>query len=164
MTPIIGAVKKTFQDENMSMSVYLDTCCIQRPFDDKRQLRISVESEIVLSILSLIEAGDVSIIASDILIFEVDLIANEVRKRAALDILEKSACFIEFNTAIEQRAQTFIHYGIKPIDALHLASAEEGGADFFCTCDDRFLNKAKGIDGLNTCVTSLIELFGELGK
>ncbi|MCI5164443.1 MAG: hypothetical protein D3917_21010 [Candidatus Electrothrix sp. AX5] len=38
--------------------------------------------------------------------------------------------------------------GFASIDALHLASAEVVKADFFCTCDDKFLKKAKGIDDL----------------
>ena len=33
--------------------------------------------------------------------------------------------------------------GIKPLDALYLASAEAVEADYFCTCDDHFLKRAK---------------------
>ncbi|RMD73126.1 MAG: PIN domain-containing protein [Chloroflexi bacterium] len=35
------------------------------------------------------------------------------------------------------RAQQFLAYGLKPLDALHVALAEAGKADYFCTCDDR---------------------------
>jgi predicted nucleic acid-binding protein len=34
-----------------------------------------------------------------------------------------------------------VDYGIKPLDALHLASAESGKADYFCTCDDKIIKK-----------------------
>jgi len=30
------------------MRPYLDNCCLQRPLDDKTQLRIAVEREIIL--------------------------------------------------------------------------------------------------------------------
>jgi predicted nucleic acid-binding protein len=45
-----------------------------------------------------------------------------------------------------------------------LASAEEGLADFFCTCDDRFLKKAKASKGIKTKVVSPVELIAEVEK
>ena len=41
------------------MLVYLDMCSIQRPLDDKTQLRILVECEAVLGIIALCESGNV---------------------------------------------------------------------------------------------------------
>jgi len=52
--------------------------------------------------------------------------------------------------------------GIKPLDALHLSSAVVSGANYFCTCDDSFLKKAKTIVDLNVKVVSPIELVQEL--
>lgn len=46
-------------------------------------------------------------------------------------------------------------------DALHLASAEAAEADFFCTCDDRFLKRAKEV-GPSTKVVSPLELIAEI--
>jgi predicted nucleic acid-binding protein len=60
------------------------------------------------------------------------------------------------------QAKSFIKIGIKPLDALHLASAEKGKADYFCTCDDKFLKKAKRIPGLAVKVMSPIELIEEI--
>ena len=37
------------------MKIYLDTFSLQRPLDDRRQLRISLEAEAILSIIKLIE-------------------------------------------------------------------------------------------------------------
>jgi len=34
------------------MKIYLDACCLNRPFDDQSQARIRVESEIIIFILS----------------------------------------------------------------------------------------------------------------
>jgi len=37
---------------NSLMRIYLDVCCLNRPFDDQTQERIHLESEAVLIILS----------------------------------------------------------------------------------------------------------------
>ena len=39
-----------------SMKIYLDTCSLQRPLDNKTQLRIKLESEAVLGLPALCEA------------------------------------------------------------------------------------------------------------
>jgi len=63
---------------------------------------------------------------------------------------------------IEKRAEEFVRLGIKPIDALHLSSAEKIKADYFCTCDDRFFKKAKKLSGIRTNVVSIFELLKEI--
>ena len=56
----------------------------------------------------------------------------------------------------------YLEEGIKPVDALHLASAVEAKADYFCTCDDRFLKRAKAVDTGQTKVVSPLELITEV--
>jgi len=48
------------------------------------------------------------------------------------------------------------------LDALHLASAEIGHADYFCTCDDKLLKKAVSMQDLKTRFVSPIELIKEI--
>ena len=55
-----------------------------------------------------------------------------------------SAC-VRLSAAIEERAHVFHKGGLRPLDALHLACAVEAAADYFCTCDDRLLKRAKAI-------------------
>jgi len=62
---------------------------------------------------------------------------------------------------MEERADYFVKKGIKPLDALHLASASISKIDYFCTCDDRFLKKARTIIELTTKVVSPTELVEE---
>lgn len=45
---------------------------------------------------------------------------------------------------IEQRAAALEALGLKPLDALHAASAEATGADYFLTCDDRLPRRYAG--------------------
>ncbi|MBI9037795.1 MAG: PIN domain-containing protein [Bacteroidales bacterium] len=146
------------------MKIYLDNCCIQRPLDDKNQFRIAIESEIVLNILSLIESEKIRLISSDMLVFEANKNTNIFRREFTLDILGKANDFVNLSKNIEIRAKDFILEGIKPIDALHLASAEEIKADYFCTCDDKFLKKAKKIKNLEIRVNSLFEIIKEIEK
>jgi len=146
------------------MKIYLDNCSIQRPLDDKNQLRIAVESEIILSVLSLVESGKIELISSEILFLEASKITNIFRREFTLKVLNKSDEFVTLNDRIEKRAQDFIKAGIKPLDALHLSSAEETKVDYFCTCDDRFLKKAKKIKELRIKTVSIIELIEGIEK
>lgn len=52
------------------MKIYLDMCSIQRPLDTKPQPRIAVEAEAILGIPALCEAGQVELMSSDMLLFE----------------------------------------------------------------------------------------------
>ncbi|XCN73706.1 MAG: PIN domain-containing protein [Candidatus Electrothrix aestuarii] len=146
------------------MKIYLDNCCIQQPLDDRTQLRIAVEGEIILNILSLIEAGQIRLLSSEISLYEAEKISNTFRREFTLKVLSERSGFTLLNDAIEERSRLFTGFGIKPIDALHLASAEMLKADFFCTCDDRFLKKAKKIDDLGVRAVSILELLQEMEK
>jgi predicted nucleic acid-binding protein len=63
---------------------------------------------------------------------------------------------------IAMRARVFVQHGIKATDALHLAAAKAAGANYFCTCDDRFLRRALTIGDLQTGVVSPLELIGKI--
>lgn len=71
---------------------------------------------------------------------------------------------IMVNDEIEGNAKYIIEESIKPLDALHLASASYESADYFCTSDKNLLKKAKQIGGLNTKIVSPIELIEEFEK
>ena len=84
------------------------------------------------------------------------------RKEYAFEFLEKSSNHIVISTDIENRANELEREGIKALDALHLASAEKGNADYFCTCDDKLLKKIQKITDLKIKVGSPIELIEEI--
>lgn len=144
------------------MKIYLDCCCLQRPFDDKSQPRVSVEAEAILVVLALCESGYLKLISSDALLLEITQIPDQVRKEDALKILNLAKKTVELTSEIETLARKFGAYGIKTLDALHLAFASFSKTDYFCTCDDTFLRKAKHLSKLNTKVVSPTELVMEL--
>ena len=70
--------------------IYLDTCSIQRPLDNKVQPRIFMEAEAILTVLSLVEAGELELLSSDVLKFEISCIAN-INRRTEAEILLRLA-------------------------------------------------------------------------
>lgn len=126
-------------------SVYMDMCSLQRPLNDKIQLRVQLEAEAVQGIIELIEHGRIEMISSDALIYEAMRIPHPIRKDTVLKILELAPRCIQNNPEVEERAAALMTLGFKLLDALHVASAIATNADYFCTCDDRLLNKAKSI-------------------
>lgn len=115
-----------------------------------------------MSILTVCESHLIELVSSEALIFETQRIPNVSRKQYITDILKKTKIFIKVNEKIECRAREFIDLGIKPLDALHLASAENAQVDCLCTCDDRFYKKAKSIRNLKIKIFSPIELIKEI--
>jgi predicted nucleic acid-binding protein len=144
------------------MKIYFDMCSLQRPLDDKSQLRVLLEAQAVLGVLAFCESGEADLVASDALVFESDANPDAVRRDFANQVIAKSAHFIQSTPQIKAKAQSFIDSGIKPLDALHLASAIAAKADFLCTCDDRFLKKARSLDTQPTKIVSPLELVSEV--
>lgn len=59
-----------------SVRIYMDVCCLNRPFDDQSQDRIYLEAEAILTILSHCQKGEWRLIASDMIDYELSKIAN----------------------------------------------------------------------------------------
>jgi predicted nucleic acid-binding protein len=132
--------------------------------DSKTQIRIILEAEAVLGILRLCELGQVEIVSSEVLLFEVGRNPNMTRRQFALEALSGARASVALNAQIEKRARELHRAGIKPLDALHLASAEEAAADYLCTCDDRFLKQAQAVGRVKVKVVSPIEAIEEIEK
>ena len=146
------------------MRIYLDTCSLQRPLDSKKQIRTILEAEAVLGILTLCESGEIGLVSSEVLVFEIDRNPDVTRREYGLAVLSKASTFVLLSEQVEKRARELGAAGIKPLDALHLASAEEAQADYLCTCDDKFLKRAQAFPGLKTMVVSPAELIEELER
>lgn len=138
-------------------------CSIQRPLDTKSQVRIAVEAEAVLGALALCELGQLDLVSSDALFFEAEQNPHPARKRYAFEVLSRARLHVHTDEQIEVRARSLHSKGIKTLDALHLASAEAAKTDFFCTCDDRFMKRAREVVIPPTEVVSPLELITEVG-
>ncbi|MBM3125584.1 MAG: type II toxin-antitoxin system VapC family toxin [Chloroflexi bacterium] len=122
--------------------VYLDTSCLNRPFDDQSQERIRLESEAVLAILSRFEKGEWDWLGSDVLIDEIEQ-TPDVQRLTRTRLL---ASFVTHSIAIGpaeiERAKELHKKGFEPFDALHITCAEHTRADVFLSTDDRLLKLA----------------------
>lgn len=146
------------------MRIYLDMCSIQRPLDDRSQIRVNVEAETVLGILALCEAGAVELVSSAALRFENARNPYPFRRTFAEEALLAAKHWVDASVAVEERARQYREAGIKPLDALHLASAVEAEADYFCTCDDKLLRRARLVDTGSTRPVTPLELIEEVGE
>jgi len=69
--------------------------------------------------------------------------------------------FQALNTKMLKRAQELETDGIKGIDALHLACAEELKVDYFITCDDKIIKKYCGKIEIRTPVEFITNILKE---
>lgn len=146
------------------MTIYLDACSMQRPLDDRGQLRIRLEAEAILSVLDLVEASAITLITSDAAQFETDRNPYPTRQQFAREVMAEASAHIALSEVIERQARMFNQNGIHPLDALHLASAIDAGVDYFCTCDDAFLTKAKRQETGATTIVDPIELAEQIDQ
>jgi predicted nucleic acid-binding protein len=122
--------------------VYLDACCLNRPFDDQRQARIRLESEAVVLILERIESGTDVLITSEVLEYEIRQIPDPERRRRVQMLIAQAKETVNFGEDEERRARQIEGMGFGTYDAAHIASAEVSNADVFLTTDDRLSRRS----------------------
>lgn len=144
------------------MRIYLDTCTLHRPLDDRSQLRIAVEADAVLTLLTLCERGTLTLVVSAVNAFETARNPRPQRVLFVQAIMARAAEYAPLTDAIEARAQALERAGVKAIDALHWATAEAAAVDRFCTCDDRFYRKMKTMPGVTVKAVTPLELLQEV--
>jgi predicted nucleic acid-binding protein len=128
---------------SLPMTIYLDVCCLNRPFDDQSQNRVRLEAEAVLSILELAEAGKLALTSSDVIDDELSQMPDAERREKVSLLLGLTSKHISLTATIERRATDLEKWNFSPLDALHLASAEAARADFFLTTDDYLIRRAR---------------------
>ena len=129
----------------MDWKIYLDNCCLSRPFDDQTQDRIRLETEAILLILSHLYTREWQWITSEVSMFEADQNLDLRQRFRVKFLLTYAHQTVPVDVAEASRGKYFESLGFKPFDALHLACAESGSADFFLTTDDRMLKKARSL-------------------
>jgi predicted nucleic acid-binding protein len=124
------------------MKIYLDVCCLNRPFDDQTQDRIRLETEAVILVLEHVEEGDWELVGSDVMRFEIGQIKDSTRRRRVETLFYTVKRNIRLDESIVSRARELERLGISGFDSLHLACAEKAGADILLTTDDRLIRLA----------------------
>ena len=135
------------------MKIYLDVCCLNRPFDDQKQQRVRLESEAILLIMTRFESNQWQWFSSEVVLDEILQTGNEDRKKRLLNLNEKAAKSLIVTDKDFERGQNLAALGFGDMDALHLACAESGDVDVFLTTDDKLIRTAKKLAGqLNVLV------------
>ena len=124
------------------MRLYLDACCLNRPFDDQSQLRVRLETEAIRAVVQLCQEGDHVWLSSDLLQAELEQTPNLERQQLALDLLSCASERVAATEGDYERAAQFAANGVSGFDAVHLAIAERMQCDFFLTTDDRLLRRS----------------------
>ena len=125
------------------MKIYLDVCCLNRPFDDQTQDRIHLESEAILTILKYIEKKQWTMINSETILYEINKIPDPERRIKVQLTLSDAHDYIQISEPILERAKQIQQFGVRSYDALHIACAEAAEADVFLTTDDKLLNRMR---------------------
>ena len=118
------------------MKIYLDACCLNRPFDDQRQPRVHLESEAILLILQKLHQREWEWIGSEVLFYELTQTNDVERKERLLLLARQAHKVIETTEKILAQAEKLESSGFDGYDAIHLASAEQSKVDIFLTTDD----------------------------
>jgi predicted nucleic acid-binding protein len=124
------------------VKLYLDVCCLKRPFDDQTQPRIRLETEAALGLLAegSLRFTLVRSVAHDLENDQNPLPWRAERVRAWL---AERPLFEPEAEVLRRRTAELMGGGVRAFDALHLACAELAGVEVFVTCDDRLLAVAK---------------------
>jgi predicted nucleic acid-binding protein len=125
------------------MKIYLDVCCLNRPFDDQTQVRIHLEAEAILSIIQSAEDNEWQWISSDAVAYEISKAPNEERQERLWALELRATKRLDLTDAILRQASHHLQLGFKTYDALHLAFAESANVDVLLTTDDKLLKRAQ---------------------
>jgi predicted nucleic acid-binding protein len=125
--------------------IYLDNCVFNRPFDDQTSIRIKLETEAKLYIQNKIFENVIELVWSYILEYENEQNPFIERRQAIKEWKSLAVIDIEENEIILKKAKELMKIGLKSKDALHIACAIEGKAEYFLTTDDKILKKGKHI-------------------
>src|SRR2546425_13267883 len=94
--------------------IYLDVCCLNRPFDDQRQDRVRLEAEAVLLILGRCEAGVWQWLSSAVVEEEVNNTPSSERRSRVRHILSGAHSTVAPADAAIARAQELMQWSFAP--------------------------------------------------
>lgn len=117
------------------MKIYLDVCCLCRPFDNHHETRIRLETEAILAILKHCSL-DWEMVTSTAVLYEIGLIGDPVRRSHVMRLTRRARETLRVDEVLLSRAEKIQDTGIMGMDAIHIACAEKAGAVFLTTDDE----------------------------
>ena len=117
------------------MRVYLDNCCYNRPFDPQTDLRIHLETVAKVRVQTLMKSGAVEYVWSDALDYELGQSPNFQEPDMIAPWKSNAVEMVPVDDALICRGEEIERYGLKAMDAIHVACAEAASCDWFLTTD-----------------------------
>ena len=130
------------------MTIYLDNCSFNRPFDDQSQPRVRLEAEAKLWLQESVRRGAVGLAWSYILDYENEANPFDERRTTIAKWKRYARVDVEESPQVLRTAGALENIGLKAKDALHLACAIAAGCDYFVTTDDRLLKRDADVPGV----------------
>ncbi|GAB6285236.1 MAG: PIN domain-containing protein [Methanoregula sp.] len=118
------------------MKIYMDVCCLCRPFDDQTMGRIRVEVTAVQEIIRRCATQEFTLVTSEAITEELSKIPDINKRLRVEKIVSIAQEHIIIDEGIISRMHEFIANGGDAMDSLHIACAERSDAVFLTTDDD----------------------------
>jgi hypothetical protein len=125
-----------------SVRLYLDLCCLKRPFDLQEHALVRLETEAIVELLAA-TTDRVTFIRSASHALENAYNTVKPRREAISYWLGESALHFVSVTDLRLRANVLNALGFGKFDSLHIGSAELASADAFVTVDYPLLRRAQ---------------------
>jgi predicted nucleic acid-binding protein len=127
------------------MKIYMDACCLNRPFDDMAQDRVRVEADVITDILLRCRLGEWMLAASAAIDYELDQIVDLEKRMKVEELYALAAHRLPMTDQVISRAEDIHRQEFSFWDSAHLAFAEIFRQDIFLTTDDKLLRRSKQI-------------------
>jgi predicted nucleic acid-binding protein len=122
-----------------------------------------VEALAVASLVRAFEQGRLEMVASAVLEFENGNNPDRERRETVAEILGRMRTLVKADNLVVARARQLEKQGLRPLDALHVASAERVQCRYFVTCDDGLLRAGTRLASyLKTRIVNPLELVNTL--
>jgi hypothetical protein len=106
-----------------SYLIYLDVCCLNRPFDDWQQDRIRLEGQTILDIFTRFYSGEWKLVSSEAIEAELKRMVNLEKLDRIRELLQVAENKIILTEEIDQRSQE--------IEKLGFGLYDSGASHFF---------------------------------
>jgi len=127
------------------MKLYLDNSFLNRPFDNPSVRFNKLETEILFLILAFVRDGKIVLVNSSVIEYENSLNPYPERKIFLEKVMQRAKVHQNVSEKINKRALEIVKtMKIRPIDALHLSTAEFAQVELFITSDYNMVKKYKG--------------------
>lgn len=117
------------------MKIYMDVCCLCRPFDDQTVGRIRLEVTAVQEIIRRCASREYTLVTSEAITEELSKIPDIWKRLRVEKIVSVAKEQVLIDEKIIARMHEIIAMGGDAMDSLHIACAERAGAILLTTDD-----------------------------